>query len=144
MRIFMNPVDETKMSKAQLRRYRAEIFVDPDHHTTRQEAPYSYDAFWLWKPRGHDWKKTAHIQYSDRMIEQRRELWSKITENKIINKTYPEYWTPEQAKFVVREFFGAQYDCVAMAQEAHRANGNHIWRFYIVDTTKADKAAATA
>lgn len=92
---------------------------------TKQEAPYSYDPFYIWR----DSTAGSYAIYSDRLAQNDLEKYRMAVQKAAPDKRF-EYYTRAEASKFMSAYTGKKIQVTALAEGCNVSNGYPYWIFW--------------
>lgn len=106
-------------------------WVDPNSTRDPRDFPYSHSEYFIWRTfeRGD---RTVEPYYTDRMRQWDADKYRRATDggDRMTNwHSVPK--SPADARALVRDYFGTEFECVGVAQSINVSNGYPIGVIFI-------------
>ena len=110
----------------------SEVFVDPSRTRSKQDYPYSYDPYWIWK-KGDVNEQGVNAVYHDRMQQWDYEKYKNAFKS-VTNDNHNGYgigsFTQKQASKFMSFYQGYDCEVIAIAEGCNQSNGYPYWVFW--------------
>lgn len=105
-------------------------WVEPDRpdNRTREESPYGYSAFYIWRARD---LSGAEAVYDDRMRQWDAEKYRDAC-RKVPGKKFSQFTRTDCERFL-SAYYGRPIKALALAEGRNVSNGYPYWIFWLLD-----------
>lgn len=100
-------------------------WVDPRRTRTKDDWPYSYDPYFIWKDE--DNFEGSHAEYNDRLQQRDHDKYEKACE--LVEKRFERYTREEVSEFLTA-YHGKEIVATALVEGCNVSNGYPYWVFY--------------